>query len=118
VPDSPFFVNQKARPLPAVRLQERWRPACRQLGLNPHGPVPRVHDLRHSFALHRLYKWYADGHRPQDKLVLLSIYMGHVDLRYTEHYLQRSTDLLRLAGATCGRQLDDFLNACRQFNGG
>ena len=114
-PDSPFFINHWGRAFQVSFLRIHFRRACREAGVTGNGrSTPRLHDLRHSFALHRLYKWYVDGCRPQDKLVLLSIYMGHVHIDYTEHYLQSTTDLLRLAGAACGRQLDDFLTACRR----
>lgn len=112
---SPFFINQRERGFSVDCLRIHFRLACREVRVTLDGrSTPRLHDLRHCFALHRLYKWYADGFRPQDKLVLLSIYMGHVHIDYTEQYLQSTTDLLRLAGAACGRQLDDFLTACRR----
>jgi integrase/recombinase XerD len=65
------------------------------------GPVgesgPRVHDLRHSFAVHRLAKWYQEGAVISAKLPLLSTYLGHSSLIGTEIYLQATAQLLKEA---------------------
>jgi integrase len=56
---------------------------------------PRIHDLRHSFACHRLYKWYQEGHDILNKLPLLSTYMGHVSVENTQVYITITRALLR-----------------------
>ncbi|TAK07128.1 hypothetical protein EPO44_04500, partial [bacterium] len=56
---------------------------------------PRIHDLRHTFAVHRLYKWYQEGHDIHNKLPLLSTYMGHVNIENTQVYLTITQALLR-----------------------
>jgi integrase len=48
---------------------------------------PRVHDLRHSFAVHALWRWYRAGVDVRAKLPLLATYMGHVSIHSTEYYL-------------------------------
>jgi len=52
------------------------------------GHTPRVHDLRHCFAVHALLRWYREGANVQAKLPSLSIYMGHVDIKSTAYYLR------------------------------
>ena len=59
------------------------------------GPGPRLHDLRHSFATHRLYKWYQDGRDPLSRLPWLTTYMGHVNIENTQVYLTVTQTLLR-----------------------
>ena len=54
----------------------------------------RLHDLRHSFAVHRLLAWYRDGRDINARLPWLATYMGHVDIRSTQVYLQPTTELL------------------------
>ena len=54
---------------------------------DPHGRYPRIHDLRHSFAVQALLRWYRAGVDVQGKLPQLSIYMGHVSIASTAHYL-------------------------------
>lgn len=107
---SRFFVDSRGRAVTGNRLREVFNSACQAVGAWPQDrPIPRIHDLRHSFAVHRLHKWYADSIHPQDKLVLLSVYMGHVNYACTERYLQLTTDLLRQAGSACGRSFDTLL---------
>jgi site-specific recombinase XerD len=59
---------------------------------------PRLHDLRHSFAVHRLVAWYRQGEDVQRLLPKLSTYLGHIGLAETQHYLTMTPDLLREAG--------------------
>jgi len=51
------------------------------------GRLPRVHDLRHTYAVHALVRWYHDGADVQAKLPILSTAMGHVSIASTAHYL-------------------------------
>lgn len=51
------------------------------------GGLPRVHDLRHSFAHEALLRWYRAGIDVQTKLPALATYMGHVSIVSTQYYL-------------------------------
>jgi integrase len=53
----------------------------------PQGHLPRIHDFRHTFAVHALLRWYRAGVNLQAKLPLLATYMGHVSIVSTEYYL-------------------------------
>jgi len=53
----------------------------------PDGRLPRVHDIRHTFAVHALVRWYRSGEDIHAKLPLLSAYMGHVSIASTLYYL-------------------------------
>lgn len=53
----------------------------------PDGRLPRVHDMRHSFAVNALLRWYHMGCDVQAKLPLLATYMGHVSIVSTQYYL-------------------------------
>jgi len=72
----------------------------RSLGLRgPKGqPGPRIHDLRHTFAVHRLLAWYRQGANLAAKLPLLSTYLQWPTLTGTEIYLQATAQLLESAG--------------------
>jgi len=50
--------------------------------------LPRLHDFRYTFAVHALLRWYQEGADVQTKLPLLSIYMGHISIVSTQHYLR------------------------------
>ena len=67
-----------------------------QLGITlPKGTTtPRVHDLRHSFAVGTLLRWYRAGIRPADRLEQLSTFMGHVKPQSTTVYLTVTAELL------------------------
>ena len=58
---------------------------------------PRLHDLRHSFAVGCLLRWYRDGSDPASKLNQLSTFMGHVDPTSTAVYLSITPGLLSQA---------------------
>ncbi|HTU62119.1 MAG TPA: tyrosine-type recombinase/integrase [Polyangiales bacterium] len=81
-------VHATFRQLRADTGLESRSPACR----------PRIHDLRHRFAVQTLLDWYRDGVEIQPRLPLLSTYLGHTHPRHTYWYLQAAPELLAIAG--------------------
>ncbi len=65
--------------------------------------VPRMHDLRHSFAVHSLTAWYRQGADVQRLLPVLSTYLGHSDLEGTKVYLSMTPELLQEASLRFAR---------------
>jgi integrase/recombinase XerD len=61
------------------------------------GRRPRVHDLRHSFAVQALIRWYRKEADVQSSLPKLALYMGHVSIKSSAHYLHWVPTLQRLA---------------------
>ena len=59
---------------------------------------PRIHDLRHSFAVATLLDWYRRREDVQALLPRLATYLGHVDPRHTYWYLSAAPELLAIAG--------------------
>ena len=59
--------------------------------------APRLHDLRHTFAVRRLVRWYADGADVDQKMLALSTYLGHAEIFYTYWYLTAVPELMALA---------------------
>lgn len=57
---------------------------------------PRIHDLRHTFAVNRLKQWYENGEDVQQLLPALSAYMGHKHLSHTSVYLTMTDNILKL----------------------
>jgi integrase/recombinase XerD len=72
---------------------------ARRAGLQARGDrcQPRIHDLRHSFAVRQLIQWYRQGADVDARLPLLSTVLGHVDPASTYWYLQAAPELLTLA---------------------
>ena len=76
-------------PYTATGFTSNWSALCSSLKIfTRKGRPPRIHDLRHSFALNALKRWYVDGCDVQAKLPLLSRYMGHVSIHSTHYYLR------------------------------
>lgn len=58
---------------------------------------PRIHDIRHAAAVHRVIAWYRAGVDVQRLLPQLATYLGHVDVASTQRYLSMTPELLHEA---------------------
>jgi len=58
---------------------------------------PRLHDLRHHFAITTLVRWYREGQDVERRLPVLSAFLGHVEVRDTYWYLTARPELLEAA---------------------
>ena len=81
-------VHQTFRKLASRAGLERRSSKCR----------PRLHDLRHSFAVRTILDGYRHDGDTQSRLALLSTYLGHVDPSHTYWYLSAAPELMELAG--------------------
>lgn len=100
-PDSPFFITRTGNRIKIGALQQNFRKLCRRTGImRADGGrfQPRLHDLRHTFAVHRLTAWYRQGANVQKLLPQLSTYLGHVYIQATQVYLTMTPELLQEAG--------------------
>jgi integrase len=96
-----FFVSEHPGPLLAPSVRRTFVALARRAGLRPSvGPGPRVHDLRHTFAVGRLLAWYREGADVHARLPELSVYLGHVRPEDTYWYLTATPELL---GTAAGR---------------
>ena len=98
---APFFAVRSGGRLKADTLRHYYRILCDQVGISRADGgryQPRIHDLRHTFAVHRLTSWYRQGADVQKLLPLLSVYLGHVHIRATQVYLSMTPELLEEAG--------------------
>jgi integrase len=97
--DAPFFVTRTGGPIATWWVQRSFRILCDRAGIRrtETREQPRIHDLRHTFAVHRLTSWYQEGADVQRLLHHLSVYLGHVELRHTQVYLSMTPELLREA---------------------
>ena len=67
---------------------------------------PRIHDLRHSFAVRTMLDAYESGLNGQVTLSALSVYLGHADPKATYWYLSASPELMAAAGQRLGAWLE------------
>jgi integrase len=93
-----FFLSTRGTRLLAPCIHDTFNRLVRIAGLKPRSPRcrPRVHDLRHAFAVRTLLEWYRDDVDVQARLPLLSTYMGHVTPASTFYYLTAAPELLAL----------------------
>lgn len=108
-PHTPLFEREDGRADTRWNAAMRLNTLFRRCGLKPKrgsGRVGlRVHDLRHTFAVHRLHRWYRAGRDLGPLLPWLSAYMGHVNVLGTQRYLQATPDTLAAASRRVRRHL-------------
>lgn len=96
-----FFLSTAGTRLSDCRVESTFRGLVRAAGLQPRSARcrPRLHDLRHSFAVNTVLDWYRDGGDVQARMPLLSTYLGHVGPSATYWYLSTAPELMALACA-------------------
>jgi integrase/recombinase XerD len=95
---SSFFVSVRGTRLIYPVVQQVFRRLCTFAGVGAKSAIrPRIHDLRHSFAVRTLLEWYRAGENVEVLLPRLSTYLGHRDPRSTYWYLSAAPELLALA---------------------
>ena len=95
-PDDCFFPGPKGARCTKSALLYSFRKVLADANI-PYlgtGKGPRLHDLRHSFAVHRMLLWYEQRADLGAKLPLLATYLGHVNLSSSQYYLRLTEDLL------------------------
>lgn len=104
-PDSPLFSFTKGRHIHPGTISQTFHAIFPRLGLGiPSGVAqPRCHDLRHSFAVGTLLRWYRDGSDPSSRLLHLSTFLGHVAPESTAVYLTVTEALLQEANCRFAR---------------
>jgi site-specific recombinase XerD len=98
--ESPLCSFVQNCPINPGTISQAFHALVPQLKLNvPDGvSPPRLHDLRHSFAVGTLLRWYHSGIDPASRLLRLSTFLGHVSPLSTAEYLTITSDLLQEAG--------------------
>ena len=81
------------------------RPAGRLNAYCKHGRGPRIHDLRHTFAVRTIIGWYRKGLDPDREMIKLSTYLGHAKPEPTYWYIEAVPELLQLASQRAERAL-------------
>ena len=96
------FVSTHGAPLTTSEMGDDFRTLTRRVGLRAEGASkgPRIHDLRHRFAVATLVRWYRTGKDVGPLLPVLSTYLGHVYITGTYWYL---TCTAELTGAAANR---------------
>lgn len=94
-----LFVSTPGTPIQVGEVNRRFLRISRQIGLRGanerHGP--RIHDLRHRFAIETLVRWYRSGEEVDRLLPVLSTYLGHTHVSGTYWYLRCTPELMAAA---------------------
>ncbi len=96
---STFFVSTGGAALPSSSVHEAFNQITTQIGLRRASVHPRLHDLRHTFAVRTLVGWLSDGMDVGVGMPRLSTYLGHVSPASTYWYLSASPELMELVAA-------------------
>lgn len=94
-----FFVTCCGTPCRRGNVGHDFRKLSRQIGLRAPGAKhgPRIHDLRHRFAVMTLLRWYRSGKQVDRLLPVLSTYLGHSHVTGTYWYLSCTPELMAAA---------------------
>ena len=94
-PEAIFFPSPQGGPWSIKTIYRLFRQLLLQCGISHagRGKGPRVHDLRHTFAVHTLLRWYREDADLNAKLPVLATYMGHQSMEGTQLYLHLTADL-------------------------
>jgi len=99
----PFFVTCGGDRLGDCGARYNFAMVCQRIGLRApqqyyrHGRGPRIHDLRHSFAVETIIGWYRTGKDPSREMIKLMTYLGHTAPEHTYWYIEAVPELLELA---------------------
>ena len=97
---APFFVLRRGGRVSVQLVGQAFRCVREYAGVSRDDGAryqPRLHDMRHSFAVHRLTSWYQQGADVQRLLPQLATYLGHTKLAATQVYLTMTPQLLHEA---------------------
>jgi integrase len=105
-----FFVSTVGTRLTYNNVAFVFHQLTKRVGLTPRSMRcrPRLHDLRHTFAVNTLLDWYRAGVDVAERMHLLTTYLGHTHPVYTYWYLSMTPELLALVGTRLELQLRDL----------
>ncbi len=109
-PSQSLLVSIRGTRLCQSAVHPTFRELIGRAGLEGRGQRcrPRIHDLRHSFAVNSLLGWYQKGADVDTQLPLLSQVLGHVDPASTYWYLQASPQLMAITAHRLEQALGDL----------
>lgn len=110
-PPSFFVSDYDGRPTDCS-IRYHFARVCQKIGLRPpqkfhkYGRGPRIHDLRHRFAVRTIINWYRKGLDPAQEMIKLSTYLGHSKPEHTYWYIEAVPELLELASRRAAASLE------------
>ena len=108
-----LFVSERGTRITQFSTRYNFALVSQQIGLREppggfrHGKGPRLHDMRHRFAVRTLIDWYKAGLDVEREIPKLATYLGHVHVNDTYWYIEAVPELLQLATERLARQGDE-----------
>jgi integrase len=110
-PSKAFFVSDRGERVTDCGARYNFATVCQSIGMrsaqkfNRHGRGPRIHDLRHTFAVRTLLNWYRASKDPTREMIKLTTYLGHTTPAHTYWYIEAVPELLDLASRRLGEEM-------------
>ena len=114
--NEPFFMAPDRTKISPMTIYQRYRRYLLEAGISHggKGQGPRLHDLRHTFAVHVLQKWINAGTDLTAMMPILSTYMGHKGIQSTAKYLRLTAEvypeLMRKVEENCGYVIPEVVH--------
>jgi integrase len=115
-PRTPLFIACRGRLLGqpfgdhgVQRIFDQLRRELGWVGRGAHG-APRIHDLRHTFAVRCVLRWHQQGIDVHQRMLALSTYLGHVKISNTYWYLTAVPELMGIVGKRFEHFVDPWGN--------
>ncbi len=101
-----FFRTEQSPGLTLTGMETTFRRLRRRLDWTAQARTrqPRIHDLRHTFVVRRLLRWYQEGADVDRKILALATYLGHTKVAHTYWYCTAVPELL----ASTGQRFERF----------
>lgn len=113
VSPAPFFLLDEGQRPDDCCIRYNFALVCQSIGLRDrqgyykHGRGPRIHDLRHTFAVRTIIDWYRKELDPDREMIKLSTYLGHKEPEHTYWYIEAVPELLQLASERAERSITE-----------
>ena len=103
-----FFVSEAGTRLTAWTVRWNFNKLSCQIGLRHPSDRsgPRIHDFRHTFAVHMMQNWYRQGKNVEKLLPQLGMFLGHRLLNCTYWYMTATPELLKLAATRAAERIN------------
>jgi integrase len=115
----PFFVSDEGIRLTDCAVRYNFAIVCQTIGLRAeqrffkHGVGPRIHDLRHTFAVKVILRWYKEDKDIDQEMLKLITYLGHQNISNTYWYIEAIPELLAVASLRAETKIEKEMQPCQ-----
>ncbi len=107
--DESFFLSKRGTRLNYENIHPNFDKLLRKVNLYNKKPKPRIHDIRHTFIIKTIARWYHEEKNVEAQLIYLSNYVGHISPSSTYWYLSATPELMACAAARQSKKMESWL---------